>query len=67
MKALVLLALSSPAAACTACMGQAGDNRGFFDGLWWGIVLLLSTTMLLVGGIVWALRTVEKARGEAEA
>lgn len=54
------------AAACATCFGQA-QSGGVFDGIWWGIVLLLTVTMSLVGGIGWTLYKVEKGRLEREA
>lgn len=50
------------AAACTVCFGKASGAQGLFDGIWWGIILLLSVTMSMVGGIGWLLYKVEKQR-----
>ena len=59
-----LLPLSTPrtASACAVCFGQADGKSGFFNGLWWGIALLLLVTMSLVAGIGWAIWSVERRR-----
>ena len=71
MRRLALVALlpllRGSAAACTVCFGGAKSNPGLFDGIWWGIVLLLSVTMSMVGGIGWLLWKVEKNRLAQEA
>jgi hypothetical protein len=56
--------LPGSAAACTACFGKTSD-QSLLDGIWWGIILLLTVTMSLVGGIGWFLYKTEKkgARG----
>ena len=61
----LLSLLSSAAAACATCFGQA-DGSGLYDGFWWGIVVLLAVTFALVGGFAWMLWRVEKARMRAE-
>lgn len=63
--AALLSLLAGPASACPSCMGSA-DGSGVYDGIWWGIVLLLSVTFALVGGFAWTLWRVEKARMRAE-
>ena len=65
--AAAALALPRGAAACAVCFGDSPQARGLFNGLFWGIVLLLAVTFTLVGGIAWGLRSVEKARGESDA
>ncbi len=71
MRALSLAALlpmlPSAASACAVCFGQTSANQGLFDGIWWGIILLLSATMSMVGGIGWLLYRVEKNRLDHEA
>lgn len=71
MKALSLAAAlvlpAGKAAACAVCFGNAPGNKGLIDGFWWGIVLLLSITMCMVGGIGWLLYKVEKGRLAEEA
>ena len=58
--------LAGPAAACSVCFGGK-SNPGLLDGIWWGIVLLLTVTMSLVGGIGWLLYKVESRRLAEEA
>lgn len=57
-----LALLPGSAAACAVCFGKAPGNQGLFDGIWWGIVLLLSATMSMVAGVAWFLYKVEKNR-----
>ncbi|MBI3289052.1 MAG: hypothetical protein HYZ74_06005 [Elusimicrobia bacterium] len=59
--------LPGSAAACAVCFGRAPGAQGLFDGIWWGIILLLSATMGALGGIAWLLCKVEKSRRAAEA
>ncbi|MBI4060008.1 MAG: hypothetical protein HY403_01115 [Elusimicrobia bacterium] len=54
--------LPGSAAACAVCFGKAPGNQGLLDGIWWGIILLLSVTLSMVGGIAWLLYRVEKDR-----
>lgn len=62
-KSLALVALMpGSAAACAVCFGKAPGSQGLFDGIWWGIVLLLSVTMTMVSGIGYLLWKVEKSR-----
>ena len=64
----VALALQpGSAAACAVCFGNAPGNKGLIDGFWWGIVLLLTITMSMVGGIGWLLWKVESRRLAEEA
>ena len=65
--ALLLPLLPGFAAACPVCFGGASGNKGLFDGIWWGIVLLILVTCSMVTGIGWLLRKVEKSREAAEA
>lgn len=71
MRALLsaaLLAAPRAASACAVCFGQADGKDGLFNGFWWAILLLLAVTMSLVGGIAYALWSVERgraARGQA--
>lgn len=68
LTAAALLAVAPGfAAACPVCFGAAAGAKSLFDGIWWGIVLLLSVTMCMVGGIAWALYKVEKNRLAHEA
>lgn len=66
-KALAVVALlPGSAAACAVCFGKADGSQGLFDGIWWGIVLLLMTTMCMVSGIAYLLWKVEKNRPAEE-
>lgn len=65
--AVAFALLPGSAAACAVCFGGASGAKGLFDGVWWGIVLLLSVTMSMVGGIGWLLWKVEKSRNASEA
>lgn len=71
MRPLALAALLAfargTAAACAVCFGGASGAKGLFDGVWWGIVLLLSVTMSMVGGIAFLLYKVESHRLAEEA
>lgn len=60
--AAALVFLPRAARACAVCFGAADGQKGFFDGLWWGIVVLLAVTMSLVGGIGWTVWSVERRR-----
>jgi hypothetical protein len=57
-----ILLAPSTASACAVCFGGLDSSGGTARGLWWGIVLLLGTTMSLVAAIGWAAWTVEKQR-----
>lgn len=46
--------------ACSVCFGN--DGSAISDGLRWGILLLLATTALMVGGIFAAAARIERAR-----
>ena len=72
MRSLPLFALLSAvpggAAACAVCFGKATPGtQGLLDGIWWGIAILLTATMSMVGGIGWLLYKVEKGRLANEA
>jgi hypothetical protein len=71
VRALILAAslplLPGSAAACAVCFGGASGNKGLFDGIWWGIVLLVTVTFSMVGGIGWLLYKVEQGRAADEA
>lgn len=67
MRALGLAAiplLPGSAGACAVCFGKADGSQGLFDGIWWGIVLLLTVTMFMVSGIGYLLWKVEKSRAQ---
>lgn len=63
--ASVLLAAPRAASACAVCFGAADGKSGLANGIWWGIVILLTVTMSLVAGIGYAIYSVERRR-EAE-
>lgn len=66
--AAFLALLPGAASACAVCFGKATPaTQGLFDGIWWGIIVLLSITMSMVCGIGWLLYKVEKNRRDAEA
>ncbi len=58
------LLIPLPAGACAVCFGGLDNQSGVAAGFWWAIVLLLTVTMSLVGGIGWTLWTVERRRAE---
>lgn len=60
--AAALALLPGSAGACAVCFGNSPGSKGLFDGIWWGIVVLLTVTMTMVGGIGWLLYKVEKDR-----
>ncbi len=59
--------LPGSAAACAVCFGGQSEAQGLLDGIWWGIVLLVSVVMSLVFAIGWALWKIEKRRLAQEA
>jgi hypothetical protein len=65
--AALLPLLPGAAAACAVCFGKAPGQQSLFDGIWWGIVLLLTVTMCMLSGIAWLLYKVEKNRRHEEA
>ena len=65
--AALLPLLPGSAAACAVCFGNTPGAKGLLDGIWWGILILLTVTMSMVGGIGWLLYKVEKARLASEA
>lgn len=67
--ALAAAALLAPraASACAVCFGALDRQSGAAAGFWWAIVVLLTITMSLVGGIGYAVWNVEKRRAERDA
>jgi hypothetical protein len=70
MKKALAAALASPllpaaASACAVCFGKADGQKGLIDGIWWGIILLLTATMAMVSGVFYLLWKVEKSREAA--
>ena len=61
------LLLPGAANACSVCFGKSEGTAGLASGLWWGIMLLLSVTMLLVGTIGYTLWSVEQRRQARDA
>jgi len=57
----------APPRRCAVCFGGASGAKGLLDGIWWGIILLLTVTMSMVGGIAWLLYKVESRRLAEEA
>lgn len=60
---LVLLTASRAASACSVCFGGGDGKDGLSHGIWWGILILLTVTMTMIGCIGWAVWSVEKRRG----
>ena len=59
--ALLLSLIPIRAWACAVCFGQ-GDNKDLLKGLYLGGALLLACTFGLLGGMVYAIMRLEKAR-----
>ncbi len=65
MKALAaaaLLIVPRAASACAICFGATDTQKGFFTGLGWAIITLVSLVLTLIGGIGYAMWTVERER-----
>jgi hypothetical protein len=62
----VLLLAPRAASACAICFGATDTQAGFFQGLGWAILTLVAVTMSLIGGIGYAMWTVERERARAE-
>ena len=62
-----LLLAPRAAGACAVCFGQADGKSGFANGIWWGIMILLTVVLSLVGGIGYAMWTVERQRAKRDA
>lgn len=67
LSAAVLLLAPRAASACAVCFGAGDGKSGLSNGIWWGIVVLLTVTMSLVGGIGWAIWSVERSRARMDA
>jgi hypothetical protein len=65
--AALALALPRAACACAVCFGGVDGQKGFFMGLGWAILTMLAVTLSLIGGIGYALYSIERARAEHEA
>ena len=57
-----LLLAPRAANACAYCFGQADGKNGLLNGFWWAVVVLILVTMSLVGGIGYAIWSVERER-----
>ena len=53
--------------ACAICFGAVDTNKGFYTGLSWAILTLLFVVLSLVGGIGYAMWTVERERAKRDA
>lgn len=62
LAALAALLAPRAASACAVCFGAADGKSGFANGIFWAIVVLLIVTMSLVGGIGYAVWSIEKRR-----
>ncbi len=61
-----LLLAPRAASACAICFGGQDTNAGLYTGLSWAILTLLVVVLSLVGGIGYAMWTVERERERAE-
>jgi hypothetical protein len=57
-----LLLAPRAASACAICFGAVDTNAGFYTGLSWAILTLLVVVLSLVGGIGYAMYSVERER-----
>ena len=53
--------------ACAICFGATDTNKGFYTGLSWAILTLLTVVLSLVGGIGYAMWAVERERAKRDA
>lgn len=60
-----LLLAPRAAGACAICFGATDTNLGFYTGLSWAILTLLVVVLSLVGGIGYAMWSVERERARA--
>lgn len=58
----VLLSLPRASRACSVCFGGGDGKDGLSHGIWWGIMILLTVTLSLIGCIGWAFWSIEKRR-----
>ena len=67
-RALSVALLFAPraAGACAICFGATDTHKGFYTGLSWAILTLLTAVLSLVGGIGYAMWAVERERARAE-
>ena len=62
-----LLLAPRAASACAYCFGQADGKNGALNGFWWAVVCMILITMALVGGIGYAIWSVERERAARNA
>jgi hypothetical protein len=62
-----LLLIPRISQACAICFGAVDANKGFYTGLSWAILTLLIVVLSLVGGIGYAMWTVERERAKRDA
>ena len=60
-----LLLLPRVSHACAICFGATDTNVGFYTGLRWAILTLLTVVLSLVAGIGYAMWSVERDRARA--
>jgi hypothetical protein len=53
--------------ACSVCFGGGDSVAALSRGIWWGIIVLLTVTLSLVGAIGWTIWRVECRRVEKNA
>jgi len=59
-----LLLAPRAAGACAICFGAVDTNKSFYTGLGWAILTMLAVVLSLVGGIGYAMWTVERERAK---
>lgn len=65
--AAALLLAPRAAGACALCFGQADGKNGLLNGFWWAVVVLIAVTMAMLGGIGYAIWSVERDRAARDA
>lgn len=60
-----LIAVAAPLYACPVCFGGS-QSEGLIRGFFWGFMILLSFTFLLLSGIGYAVYQIEKRRSALE-
>ena len=65
--AAALLLAPRAAGACAFCFGQADGKNGALNGFWLAVMTLIGVTMALIGGIGYAIWTVERDRAARDA
>ena len=62
----VLLLAPRAASACAICFGAVDTQKGFFTGLGYAILTLVTVVLSLVAGIGYVMWTVERDRARSE-